>query len=293
MAGSIRCTKLAACAKEPGIHSIQFCWPRDGCPIFTRAFLCHLSRGLEPASLLKIQDPRGCVLALGGAWRLILPKPKKTLKRTATDNVKSSGNAILSLDKKEENEPGVEPRRYKTCLKRQKRRELYRITKSLPFPIPLVPPTASQYRSLALILEHEILYTPHIVSRLPHVSQPCPPCSLFASLHYFNTLYVRRVDFVPHLHPDLCQFIAQQYPCLHADPSYVDADSSERVAILKMYQQNVSNLGRIGVTAAEQLGPLAVRVEKGDLRVVQSGDWIFATRGKRRWWRVRLYLIDD
>lgn len=120
---------------------------------------------------------------------------------------------------------------------------------------------------------------------LPHVCQACSSRSLLPSLHYFDSLYIWRVDLIPHLHANSRKLVAEENACVDASAADVDADACKWIAVLLANEENIPDLGCLGAGFAEELCACPSRVQDGNLFCVKVANWVLKVgcrRGRRR-----------
>jgi len=122
-------------------------------------------------------------------------------------------------------------------------------------------------RPLPHVLPDNILHTANIVSRLAHVIKSRSPSPLRLPLHNLNTLHIRRVNLVAHLHAHARQIVAQQDGRVDFGVALLDvqAHAGEGVAGFLAHEQDVADAGAVDVLLAEEAGAGAGGVEGGDL----------------------------
>lgn len=87
---------------------------------------------------------------------------------------------------------------------------------------------------------------------LSHICQTCTSRSLLPSLHHFYSLYIWRVDLVPHLHANSCKLVAEENASVDASAADVDADTCEWVAVFLADEENIADLGCLRAGFAEE-----------------------------------------
>lgn len=123
----------------------------------------------------------------------------------------------------------------------------------------------SQRTLRPLVSRNNILHTSHIMLGLAHVCQSRSSRSLLPSLHNLDSLYIRTVDLIPHLHSDSGQLIAEQNATIDTSATDVDAYSCERVTGLETHEKDITNFGSFWVGFGEEVGAGTCGIEDGDL----------------------------
>jgi len=129
------------------------------------------------------------------------------------------------------------------------------LTISLSLPLRLKPsclllaisPTTPDCASRLLVSQNNLLDTPHIMFRLPHIRQPRSPRSLCLPLNNFDPLYIWTIYLIPHLHAYSRQLSSQKYPRIDSTTSDIDANASERVASFETHKKDVTYFGGFAV----------------------------------------------
>lgn len=135
---------------------------------------------------------------------------------------------------------------------------------------PFLSSTTSDGSLCALVLKNNILHASHIVLRLPHIRQPSSPGPFLLSLNNFNTVNVRTVDLVPHLHTYSCQFIPEQYRRINPSSTDIDTDSSKGITGLQSYEEDITDFSTLRIGLCEKLCSSPSRIKSRYLFLVNG-----------------------
>lgn len=123
------------------------------------------------------------------------------------------------------------------------------------------PALVSHAMSFLLPGRDEVGHAAHVMLWLAHVGEAGPPGALGPAPDNVDSDDGRGVDLVPHLDGDTHELAAEEHSRVNAAAADGDADTGEGLARASRHEEDVTDLGGVGLVAVEEAGAGAGRVE--------------------------------